>query len=70
VRDLISGQSLQVSGSVQLEVWIHGWLRVADHGERTGREQAAQIPIALFADAANSTQRFPGILRTDDISGG
>src|SRR5271155_509666 len=26
--------------------------RVADHGERAGREQAAQIAIALFADAA------------------
>src|SRR6266436_6946194 len=27
-------------------------LRIADHGERTGCEQAAQITIALFADAA------------------
>src|SRR6266436_6054711 len=27
-------------------------LRIADHGERTGSEQAAQITIALFADAA------------------
>src|SRR6516225_2687398 len=26
--------------------------RIADHGERTRREQAAQITIALFADAA------------------
>src|SRR5262245_60056314 len=26
-------------------------LRIADHGERTGGEQAAQIAIALFADA-------------------
>src|SRR5215813_5294079 len=26
--------------------------RIADHGKRAGRKQAAQIAIALFADAA------------------
>ena len=27
-------------------------LGIADHGQRAGREQAAQIAITLFADAA------------------
>ena len=45
-------------------------LGIADHGERAGREQAAQIAIASFADIAEPVLAAARVLLRDETDPG